>query len=107
MQLTFTSPGLPAAGTQVEAVPTAARTGKGKEKVPPPAAASSSSAAGPSRVPASAGGGSSAAGRKRAREPAATETAPVAAQGIDLASFSAAQLAELQVRIAQQLQGAP
>lgn len=109
-QLTLTSPSSPTAGTQAEAAeaaPTAERARKGKERVPPPAAASSSSAAGPSSSAASSGAASShAAGKKRAREPAVTEAAPSMAPAFDLTSFNAAQLAELQVRIAQQLQGA-
>ena len=87
------------------AAATSGRPGKGKDKATLPfaAAPSSSSAAGGSGDAPSARAGSSRAHAKQpatAREPAAAEAAPA----IDIGSLSAAQLEELQVRIAQQLQ---
>ena len=113
---------LPAPTPQAETVEppapaTAGRTKNGKAKAPPSAqgAPSSSSEAGPSSaayppsaVYADGEQPPAARGRKRSREAAAVPPPepPRAVSMPDISSYSAAQLAELQVRIAQQLGGA-
>jgi len=115
--LALCAPGTPAEAEA--AVPAAAATasrprkGKGKETALPMAvekdgsAAGSSSGAGPSGVypsavyPSATAGESSGPPKKRQRR--ADEAEPPSAVPLDISSFSAVQLAELQVRIAQQL----
>ena len=105
LALTLTTPAPQATtpGPSTEAAATAGRRDKGKNKALPMAVAARSSR----DAPGESAGSSHDHAKKRAREPATVEAAPAALPAIDIGSLSAAQLAELQVRIAQQLQATP